>query len=430
MYTRFVTASVDRRQEELDALAVLAGTELRRATTGVAKVHASIADGVFGGLRMAFGRRADPVRTVHNTLALAAYTTVGGSADLVGRLTGIVAAVPVARRAPSETSRGAVTLGILNGLIGDELSRDASPLAATMTIRVDGREVLPTAEALRAAFPGAGSHLTVFLHGLMESEYAWEIGGRSSYGRRLSDDIGSTEIRIRYNSGLHVSDNGRELADVLSALVLLWPVPVTGLSLIGHSMGGLVIRSACERAAREDLYWAGLLRHAVYLGTPHLGAPMAKGVHAATAALGGFPATNPFGNLLRRRSAGVRDLFHGTLTEEGWHDIERDVLRQPLPDDAPLPPNVRHLFATASVTRRADHPLGRLLGDGLVLAGSGRGQGRDRTIGLRPSDGFHLGSAHHFTLLNHDGVYAWLRSELRPRRALERRSDAIGFSVL
>ncbi|MGC5259016.1 esterase/lipase family protein [Gordonia sp. DT218] len=420
---------VDRRQAELSALAGLAGTELRRATTGVAKVHASIADGVFGGLRIAFGRRADPVRMVHNAFALAAYSTAGGSADLVGKLAGIVAEVPTAGRAPSETSGGAVALGILNGLIGDELSEEASPLAAGMTIRVDGREIPPTAEALRAAFPTAGGHLTVFLHGLMESEYAWEIGGGPTYGRRLSDDIGSTEIRIRYNSGRHVSDNGRLLADVLWALVLLWPVPVTDLSLIGHSMGGLIIRSACERATREDLYWAALLRHTVYLGTPHLGAPMARGVHAATAALGGLPVTNPFGNLLRRRSAGVRDLFHGTLTEEGWRDVERDVLRQPLPGDAPLLPNVRHLFATASVTRSADHPLGRLFGDGLVLAGSGRGQSRYRTIGLRSSDGFHIGSAHHFTLLNHDGIYAWLRSELRPRRALESRSDAFRINV-
>ncbi|WP_343287208.1 alpha/beta hydrolase [Gordonia sp. SID5947] len=424
-----MSAPADRRQAELAALAALAGTELRRATAGIAKVHSSIADGVFGGLRMAFGRRAQPVRMVHDALSVATYTTVGESADLIGRLAAVGAELPRAGAAPSETARGAVALGILNGLIGDQLADDASPLATGMSIRAGGRAVPPTAAALRAAFPSAGGHITVFLHGLMESEYAWEIGGRPTYGARLSADLWTTEVRIRYNSGRHISDNGHALGELLAALVLLWPVPVTDISLIGHSMGGLVIRSACERAVRADMYWARLLRHTVYLGTPHLGAPVAKGVHAATAGLARSSMTAPFGNLLRRRSAGVRDLFHGTLTEQGWLDVDRDMLRQPLPDDAPLQQNVRHLFATASVTRRAGHPLGRLLGDGLVLAESGRGQSRRRTIGLRPSDGIHIGGAHHFTLLNHADVYTWLRSELGPRRALESGTDTIGLNV-
>ncbi|MCV4600863.1 GPI inositol-deacylase, partial [Escherichia coli] len=83
-------------------------------------------------------------------------------------------------------------------------------------------------------------------HGLMETEHAWRLGGRPTYGARLVDDIGATEVQIRYNTGRHISDNGATLARLLSEMVLLWPVPVTRISLVGHSMGGLVIRSACH----------------------------------------------------------------------------------------------------------------------------------------------------------------------------------------
>ncbi len=404
---------------ELPALAALGRDELNKAVSGIAAVHSSVADTVFAGLRVAWGTRVRPAQVMHDAISTSVYSAITSTVDVAGDLaesltihnTGV----------PSETKRGATAIGILDGLIGDQLTAERSPLAPEIAVRVDGAVVPITPGDLATAFPRATGHLTVFLHGLMETEFAWERGGKPTYGARLADDLGSTEVMIRYNSGLHISDNGRRLAQLLDDLVLSWPVPVTDLTLIGHSMGGLVIRSACHQAV--DPYWPKLVRQTVCLGTPHLGAPLARGVHWATAALRLRPTSRPFGTLLGRRSAGVRDLFHGAIAEDHWRDTDPDAFRQPAVDYPPLMEGARHLYVTATVTRRPDHPFGRIVGDGLVMTNSGGGRDRRRHLGFEIDDGLHIGGAHHFTLLNDDAVYEWMLPLLRPRRALPPGTD-------
>ncbi|MGQ3227175.1 MAG: esterase/lipase family protein, partial [Hydrogenophaga sp.] len=68
--------------------------------------------------------------------------------------------------------------------------------------------------------------------------------------------------------GLHTSTNGREFARQLEVLVTQWPVPLASITLIGHSMGGLVARAACEEGRQADHRWRPLLRHLMFLGTP------------------------------------------------------------------------------------------------------------------------------------------------------------------
>lgn len=404
------------RESELRALTDLGLYEAGAATRGVGAMHRVIAGGVFRMLRPVLGSSVDTARMVHDAVSEGTYNSITAALD-AGRSASDH--VPWSEgRAPSHTPRGAVLLGILNGLIGDELETADSPLTADMSIRVDGRPVSLDAESLRDGFPDAGGHVVVFLHGLMESEFAWSLGEQPTYGERLTDDIGATEVQVRYNTGRHISENGRALADLLDALVLLWPTPVTRLTLIGHSMGGLVVRSACHAADQRGDYWTGLVSETVCLGTPHLGAPLARGVHLATNALNRTPVTRPIGSLLRRRSAGVRDLFHGSLTDDDWIGHDPDAWSQPPGADVPLLAGARHLFVTATITRDPDHPVGRLLGDGLVLAPSGRGQHTRQRRGLKFQEGFHIGNAHHFTLLNNDAIYEWLLGHLIPRKEL------------
>ena len=117
-----------------------------------------------------------------------------------------------------------------------------------------------TKEALAAAFPEATGRLAVFVHGWCLTERTWWRRPRTgddarSYGDRLFDDLGFTPVYLRYNTGLHISDNGQQLADMLAQLQLLWPVPIDELALVGHSMGGLVVRSACYYGARQHHSW-------------------------------------------------------------------------------------------------------------------------------------------------------------------------------
>lgn len=413
------TTSVDE-PGEVRALARLGLTELSAATVGVARVHQAVSSTVFGAMRIAAGRRVEPIRMLHDTVSETVYTSITGILDSAQ----IVAdALPETARQPSRTVRGAAVIGVLDGLIGDALVDNEPALAPEMAVRVDGVPVTLSPSALRAAFPDATGHLVVFLHGLMETEHAWRMGHRPSYGSRMALEIGATEILVRYNTGRGIADNGASLAELLNALTLQWPVPVRRVSLIGHSMGGLVIRSACHIGAVGDparrAPWIPLVTETVSLGSPHLGAPLARGVHAASSALRALSVTRPFGELLRRRSAGVRDLFHGTVIADANAGADDpDGFWQAPGADVALLASARHLFVTASLFDDPDHLLGRYLGDGLVLTPSGRGFHRSRHIGFRAEDGMHIGHAHHFTLLNSELIYPWLRDALRPLPAL------------
>ena len=183
---------------------------------------------------------------------------------------------------------------------------------------------------------------------------------------------------------------------------------VRRIALIGHSMGGLVARSACHHGGD----WTQHVTHTVSLGTPHLGAPLEQAVHALSAALHLAPETRPFARFLRRRSAGIRDLRRGSLVDEDWRDADPDALRAKALTEVPLHVGATHYFVSATITQSAKHPVGRLLGDALVLTPSASGRSRRRRIGFDEELGLALGGTHHLALLNHPAVYERLRAWL------------------
>jgi pimeloyl-ACP methyl ester carboxylesterase len=255
----------------------------------------------------------------------------------------------------------------------------------------------------------------VFVHGLMESEFSWRIGaGRdgATYGTRLREELGYTPIELRYNTGRHISENGLELGDLLEQLVASWPCDVDRIALVGHSMGGLVSRSACYQAAERGDGWVSRVRHVVSLGSPHMGAPLAQGVHWASAALHAIPESRPLASLLRRRSAGIRDLRQGSLVDADWKDRDPDALRAEACQEIPLLDGATHCFVAATVTGNPRHPVARLVGDFLVLEDSASGRSRTRRIPFETEHGLVIGGTNHIALLNHPTVYDRLRDWL------------------
>ncbi len=128
-------------------------------------------------------------------------------------------------------------------------------------------------------------------------------------------------------------------------------------------MGGLVARSACHHGGD----WTPLVRHTVSLGSPHTGAPLESAVHYAATALGVVGETRPFAGFLRRRSAGIRDLRSGSLVDEDWRGRDPEALRAAACREVPLLEGAAHHFVAATITESAEHPVGRLVGDWLVL---------------------------------------------------------------
>jgi pimeloyl-ACP methyl ester carboxylesterase len=289
---------------------------------------------------------------------------------------------------PSEpgSPRREATLSALNGVYGDYLERTGNTLAIPMTFRiadkgVAGEDVPPTLpppsqQALARALPEATPDVLVLVHGLCLTD-RWEVPGERRLGQRLREACGLTSLTLRYNTGRHISTNGRELALKLEALLASWPVPVASLTLVGHSMGGLVARSAGSYGSEAGHAWLPKLRRLVCLGSPHHGAPLEKGGNLLDTALRRSPYTDPIGVLGRMRSAGIKDLRHGALRDEDWQGRQPDERSGDGRTPVPLLPGVDTRFAAATLAREGTDPRLDLLGDGLVRTPSALGRHPD-----------------------------------------------------
>ena len=399
-------AELQVRKNEAGELVRLAAEEVVGALDSLHSIHGSIADRAFRRT----GPGGAPAQWMHDTIAGVVYGGMKGSARGLGRAAeGALGRRP---RVISNTPGGAALVAAINGLIGDTLERHESALHQPMGLRRGGEVVGTGRDELAAAYPDATPRLAIFLHGLMETEFSWHRGARETgdtYGALLQRELGFTPVYLRFNSGLRISENGAVLSDLLEAVVAGWPVPVEEVALIGHSMGGLVARSGAHQAELERKVWPTLVKRVVTLGTPHMGAPLEQVVHYASAGLDRLPETRPFSRFLRRRSGGIRDLRQGSLVDRDWRDRDPDALRAEACEEVPLLRGATHCFVTATITRSPRHPLGRLVGDYLVLKPSGSGRSRTRRLAFDEEYGHHVGGAHHFALLNHPAVYDKLR---------------------
>jgi pimeloyl-ACP methyl ester carboxylesterase len=324
-----------------------------------------------------------------------------------------------------ETPGREVAVAILNGVMGDRLAATANPLAITMTLRSAGKALdRPSMRKLAHAT----DRPMVLIHGLCMSDVHWRPAPRLDeqdaavvvdHGQALAAAGGFAPICLRYNSGLHTSLNGHELARLLEQLVEDWPTPIEQLTLVGFSMGGLLVRSACHYGAQAGMRWPGLLKNAVFLATPHHGAPLERAGNWLDVVLGSTSFSAPYGKLIQLRSAGITDLRYGHVLDDDW--LGRDRFRR-TPDrrqHVPLPAGV-NCFALAASTASRRSPLAdRLVGDGLVPVLSALGQHDDagRTLGFAKARQTVVYGMHHMEVPTRPEVTRQLLEWLVPAAA-------------
>jgi pimeloyl-ACP methyl ester carboxylesterase len=339
------------------------------------------------------------------------YRSVRGITRLVGgSLDTLLGAIGAALPAGDTTPEREAFVAALNGVLGDHLAATANPLAIEMTLRREGRALELERDALATRLPHAGGRIVVLLHGLCMSDLQWTRDGHD-HGAALERDLGYTPLYLHYNSGLHVSTNGQAFARLMERLVEQWPQPLERLVLLGHSMGGLVARSALHTAREAGMRWPQRVDDLVCLGTPHHGAPLERAGHGVDLVLGAAPYAAPLARLGQVRSAGITDLRHGNLLDQDWNGHDRFARTGDRRRAVPLPAGV-HCYAVAATTgARHGDAKDRLLGDGLVPLASalGRHARPRRTLAFSPERqwiGYRMG---HLDLLGRHEVYAQLR---------------------
>ena len=347
-----------------------------QATVNVALMAEGVHQSVWSTLGAPGGKKPGQTRGITGLV----YQSVRGIAQLLGNgvdrlMLRLEPLLEIADSSPLESPQRAAVLAALNGVLGDRLVALGNPLATPMDFRFEGRPLLWSAMPDKRRVNGK---VLLLIHGLCMNDLQWQTAPGLNHGRALQEAYGFTPVYLRYNTGLHTSENGKELAAQLEQLVAHWPVPVEEITIVAHSMGGLITRSALrwvqEAAAEPQPHWPALLKSIVFLGTPHHGAPLERAGNWVDVLLGSTPYSRPFAKLGQLRSAGITDLRYGHVLEADWLGHDRFRRKPDRRTPLPLPEDVACFTVAATLAAPRSLLAERLLGDGLVPLRSALGQ--------------------------------------------------------
>lgn len=432
-----------KREEQAD-IAKAAGAAINEVTNVVEGMHKAIADPIISktaevlaksvgradqlnieqisDARDTFGVRANVYRAVRGTSRI----TTQGTAWLLRQLRDDPESVSI-----QDSKGGATAIAALTTAFGDNLRLADSSLAPEMTIRANGKKVVPTLSELEAAFPQPSSKIVILVHGLGATEYAWDEG-TTNFGGLLAASYGFTPVFVRYNSGANIHQNGADFALLVQLLYDNWPVPVEDIVLIGHSMGGLVVRSACAQiedilaqnepeqgggSTDQLLPWTSVVTQVFYVGSPHRGAPLERVSNKVIDIVAMFDRSAPLAPLLNRRSAGIKDLRFGTLLEAELGEAAKDPEsnHRDLADHLDIEPlaNAEHHLIVGSKLPATVGKLAESIGDTIVPTSSAKSS----ADGVNRSD-FTGGQVHlvegvtHIPMINDPRIYAVIDQEI------------------
>jgi pimeloyl-ACP methyl ester carboxylesterase len=414
----------------------LAGDTFEQAASRVHEFHRAVSDMPFKAVGVATVSASKPIEMIHNEVTDIVYDVVKdagkgvfrGAAWLLEQATHSLGSVntmnqamdgelmehalhaeaPLPVEIENKVNRGlSMFNSAVNGLIGDHLAATRNPISVKAGFYQKGKLIELTEDGLKKQFPQAQANLVVFVHGLCGNEDAWWFYYRKEdpmtlpYGLKLATAFDVTPLYLRYNTGLSFESNARNFKRMLKKVVKNWPVEVKSMTLIGHSMGGLVSRRAVEMlGAEEDQDLISVIRDVVSLGTPHEGSPLARIAGAGEDLLNKFELTKPFGKVLGVRSTGIRGLQDGlgALQTSDGHNVGF------------------HLFG-ATMADSTGSWINETLGDGLVQMSSALADESGKAQRLA------FAAKHHMNLLNDADIYvqleAVIRQHLKPKLQTE-----------
>ncbi len=384
-----------------------------QATLASTRISEGVHQSVWRTMGVPGGRQRDQTRGLTGLV----YRCITGVTQAVGvgldaALSRLEPLLDAMQSAPAESPQRLAVLAALNGVMGDRLLADGNPLAMPMSLHSgDGQTLNSDAPATGKA----NGKLLLLVHGLCMNDRQWQTWRKAGdgtlepgldHGQALAKSQGFTPLYLRYNTGRHVSDNGRDLSALLQRLLAAWPVPVRELVVVAHSMGGLVTRSAVHQAQLQGQDWTDRLTRIVFLGTPHHGAPLERAGNWVDQLLGRTPWSAPFARLARLRSCGITDLRHGRVVDDEATGHDRFQHEADTRRPVPLPAGVACLAVAATLAGRRSLVAERLLGDGLVPLRSALGQHGDpaRALDFGPNDQAVFYRTGHIQLLSAPAV--------------------------
>ena len=298
-----------------------------------------------------------------------------------------------------------IILSVLNGVIGDYLEEKENPLKIEMQFRYRLKSLLLDPKSLKATYPNINGKIILMLHGSCMNDIQW-TRKKHNHGNIIAKELNKTPIYLNYNSGRHISTNGKALNDCLEELVKNWPVPIEELVIIAHSMGGLVARSALYYGEQEQKNWTKDLKKVVFLGTPHHGSHVERKGNYLDIILETIPYVKPFARLGKIRSAGVTDLRHGNLVDEDWKNNDRFERKADQRQHIPIPKQIEFYSIAAVIGKKTTTVSAKILGDTLVDVKSALGQHKnpDKSLLFKKENSWIVYENNHLDLLSNPKI--------------------------
>lgn len=355
-----------------------------------------------------------PIQTLITNIAGVAFKNIKWSTKLIGK--GIdeilIKLTPFLGEFKPSDKKEAI-LSVLNGVVGDYLVEKKNPLQIEMEFRHLSQPIIINPKSLAETYPKINGKILLMVHGSCMNDIQWTQKDHN-HGTSIARELDKTPVYLNYNSGLHVSSNGRKLNELLEDLILKWPIPVEEITIISHSMGGLVSRSAMHYGFQLKKTWTKYFKKIVFLGTPHHGAPLERMGNYIDVILEAIPYAKPFARLGKTRSAGVTDLRYGNLVDEDWINKDRFKLQKDKRQNIPLPENIDSYSIAASKGKKVSSLSTKIMGDNMVEVNSALGIHRktSKNLNFKKQNTFILFENTHVDLLSNHKVYLKLKEWL------------------
>ena len=346
-----------------------------------------------------------PIQHLITKIASISYKSIRWSTQLIGISTDRVLGtfVSLSPKIKTTDEREAMRAA-LNGVIGDYLQKTENPLQIIMQFRHHAKAI--DLKSLKKTYPAINGKILLMVHGSCMNDLQWTRKDHN-HGTAIANELHKTPIYLHYNSGLHISTNGQHLNELLEKLILSWPVPIEELTIISHSMGGLVSRSAMYYGQLQKKLWTKHLKKIVFLGTPHHGSPLEQAGNYVDVVLEAVPYAKPFARLGKIRSAGVTDLRYGNLLDEDWQNKDRFEMQKDQRQNVALPKQVACYSIAAVIGKASTAGVSQLLGDNMVRVKSALGQHKNPTKDLhfKKENTWIAYESNHLDLLSKPEIY-------------------------
>ncbi len=306
----------------------------------------------------------------------------------------------------------------LNGVMGDKLEDRKSKRAIQPNFRVKNKDVSAEDLKIEESLQKSDGKVILFIHGLMADEVLWEepTRGKKGYGPRLAEEKNYCVLYVRYNTGRHISENGRSISRLINTLASTYPNVIKSITIIAHSMGGLVIRSSCHYAGIEGHTWTKKIDRIFLIGVPNDGAFLEKLGHLTTSILRNIWnfQTKLIAKIADERSNGIKDLRWGFLVDEDWQNPNANDLVGVKRTEIPPLEGVKYFIIVGTLMENENNVISQYFGDGLV--GKKSATGESSSILNSQEEAFLeyrvFPKINHISILTDDTIYEFIRDRV------------------